>query len=148
MNLTGRPIYQKAGAVRDESGRKKWAAHHDYCMACGRSAAAAASDINAWPGLQTHHIEKSGRSDEPCNYLRVCGECHNRIESHTVTRRIDGTRVVLPKITYGMTLWLKRRATLAEYDPARLAVLRGRPLPDVEEPPAELLAEYEARRGR
>jgi len=26
--------------------------------------------------LQTHHIIKPGRSDEPCNLLRVCERCH------------------------------------------------------------------------
>ena len=60
----------KSRPVKDPEAVRQWADGHDCCQVCGIDEHKA-----RWvhiTGLQTHHIIKAGRSDEPCNLLRVC----------------------------------------------------------------------------
>jgi hypothetical protein len=70
--------------------------------------------------LQTHHIIKPGRSDEPCNLFRVCEQCHRIIEGERVPDNKGG---YFPKLTLAHVLHCKRELDPHEYDPDRLTVL-------------------------
>lgn len=111
--------------IRDPETRTAWSAAHDRCQICGRTEAELRR-ARVWPsGLQTHHIIKPGRSDEPCNLLRVCSRHHDLIEGY----RVRGCRA----ITLGNVLWAKQRWDPEEYDPERLMALWGRAsLPELE----------------
>jgi len=105
-------------AVRDRATLRQWAQRHEYCQVCGIGWGGA-----RWAGLaglQTHHIIKPGRSDEPCNLLRVCGRCHRIIEGERVP---DGHGGHWPRLTLAHVLYCKREHDPEEYDPDRLTVL-------------------------
>lgn len=124
----------KSGIKRDDGFRASWAVLHGWCQCCGVPQYRA-----AWPGLQTHHIIQGvGRSDEACNLLNLCSRCHDIF--HGARVRVDG--VLLPRITRGMLIRVKRLLFPDEHDAERLAVLYGRPLPDEEELPAVYRVEY------
>lgn len=133
----------KLKSVHDPAITAEWSQRMWFCHACG-----AASD-----NLTTHHIigGRGGRSDEWCNYLRLCWHpCHVLV--HESVER-------LPKITLGIALTMKLLAVLAtskptlpkllvgllagypnmsfkhsadEWNPKRLEALHGRNLPDLE----------------
>lgn len=110
--------YIKSCPVKNRKVVGRWAATHDYCQVCLISERAA-----RWrrlTGLQTHHIIKPGRSDEPCNLLRVCERCHRIIEGERVPDRKAGH---FPKLTLAHVLHCKRELDPHEYDPDRLTVL-------------------------
>lgn len=55
--------------------RETWRASvQDVCMSCG------AEEVNSWPGLQIHEIERRSQAPkawgELCNYLLLCPTCH------------------------------------------------------------------------
>lgn len=121
----------KSKPVRDVRFRRAWAAERDRCQVCG---------INRWfsqpvSGLQVHHIIKSGRSDEACNLLLVCDECHKVIEGERVVR-YDGSR--REPLTLANVLWFKQASDPEEYNEDRLTILyrhrqrteKYRPLPE------------------
>lgn len=105
---------------KDREVLSAFVATHPRCQACG-----------ATHGLQIHHIVKQGRAHEPTNLLRLCVRCHHLAEGLDVRGR-DGR--LLPKLTIGNCLWLKRDQEPAVYDAARLQELRGSRLPDPERP--------------
>lgn len=110
-----RPIRTNAGKKR----REMWSKEQTFCVSCGFTL-----------DLETHHIVKQGRSEEPCNWLRLCRVCHQLAENYVVHR--DGMR--LPNLSLAHCLWLKRKWNPEEYDFDRLQELRGRFLPEPEEP--------------
>ena len=92
--------------------------HSVYCQVCGIGQFA-----TRWArrtGLQTHHIIKPGRSDEPCNLLRVCEQCHRIVEGERVPHDKGGH---YPKLTLAHVLHCKREHDPHEYDLDRLTVL-------------------------
>jgi hypothetical protein len=131
---------KKCRPVRDESGRRVWNLQHGHCQACGRTAGAWGRE---WGGLSTHHIVKFRRSDEDCNYLRLCGRCHELAEGARIPHPDGGH---WPLLTQGVCLTLKRTRESQQWNPARLAELFGRALPCPE--PIPSLIEQEYRRNR
>ena len=133
-----------SGPVKDREAVRQWAERHDCCQVCGIDEHTA-----RWlqiTGLQTHHIIKAGRSDEPCNLLRVCERCHRIIEGESVPDEKGGH---WPPLTLAHVLHCKWEYDPQEYDADRLTVLwkhRGRtpafdPLPRPEPLPAVYIAE-------
>ncbi len=118
-NRRPRPAgYLKSRPVKDPAAVRQWAERHDCCQVCGIDEPKA-----RWvgiTGLQTHHIIKAGRSDEPCNLLRVCERCHRIIEGESVPDENGGH---WPKLTLAHVLGCKREHDPQEYDPDRLTVL-------------------------
>jgi len=119
-----RPVgYVKSRPVEDQEAVRRWAENHDCCQVCGIDEHKA-----RWvhiTGLQTHHIIKAGRSDEPCNLLRVCERCHRVIEGESVPDEQGGH---WPRLTLAHVLYCKLEHDPQQYDPDRLTVLwRNRP---------------------
>ena len=136
--------YLQSRPVRDPEAVRQWAQGHDCCQVCGIDGHKA-----RWvyiTGLQTHHIIKAGRSDEPCNLLRVCERCHRIIEGESVPEEDGGH---WPPLTLAHVLYCKREYDPHEYDADRLTLLwRNRrrspafdPLPRPEPLPAAYLEE-------
>ncbi len=136
--------YVKSRPVKDREAVRQWAHGHDCCQVCGIDEYKA-----RWvhvAGLQTHHIIKAGRSDEPCNLLRVCERCHRIIEGESVPDEQGGH---WPRLTLAHVLYCKREHDPRQYDPHRLTVLwRNRqrslafdPLPRPEPLPAVYIDE-------
>ncbi len=138
------PGYVKSRPVKDPKAVRRWSDQHDFCQVCG------IDDHKArWAhitGLQTHHIIKAGRSDEPCNLLRVCERCHRIIEGESVPDERGGH---WPHLTLAHVLYCKQEHDPRQYDPDRLTVLwRNRkraldfdPLPPPESLPEAYIAE-------
>lgn len=131
MDLVG----PKVGFVKDPAFYAAWAQAHRKCHACGIPTSKAKS--MRWPGLSTHHIIKPGRSDEACNLLRLCQRDHDLAEGRSI--RVNGN--LLPKLSIGICLSLKKECSPGEWDPERLAWLFGKSLPDLEPIPSFLLLE-------
>jgi hypothetical protein len=107
--------YVKSRPVTDQESVRQWADLHDCCQVCGIDEHKA-----RWAqitGLQTHHIIKAGRSDEPCNLLRVCERCHRIIEGECVP---DGSGGHRPPLTLAHVLCCKQEHDPREYDLDRL----------------------------
>jgi len=126
-------IFRKANPITDQEVRERWRSegdHGDRCQVCHRPWARA-----GWRGMWVHHIihGANGRSDESCNFLFVCGRCHDMI--HDGCYRDEQTKELQPHITLGMVLWIKSHTS--EWDADRLAALYHRRLPDL-----EILAPY------
>src|SRR4051794_1511100 len=115
---------QKPRPVDDPIMYANFASTHDHCQACGIDAKTAYHQ--RWPGLSRHHIIKSGRSDEVTNLLMLCHRCHELAENKPL--RVDG--VLMPKLPVAVCLSIKATREPLVFNPARLEVLRGRPLPD------------------
>ena len=133
----GRPFFQKSKPVKDSKGYAKWNREHMYCMACGISQHRAPL-LNAGIGLSTHHIIKAGRSDEPCNLLRLCQRCHDLAENRTII--LKGER--LPCLSLGACLTIKKFRDRNNFDLKRLEVLRYSGLPDMEPIPEFIESEF------
>lgn len=119
-------LYQKSKPVRDAAGRRLWLSGHNRCAVCGIPVWSLFAE--RWPPiLTTHHIIKPGRSDEPCNQLAVCERCHRTIEGERVPR---GRALYWPPLPLGVVLAIKREADPEEWNPARLAELYHRALPE------------------
>lgn len=132
------PAFVRAHPVRDLTLRREWRRTKVACQACGRP---------EWQcdfrGLSVHHIVKPGRSDEVCNFLALCGTCHQLAELLQV--RENGA--VLPKLPLAVCLTLKRLQDPEEYNPARLEQLLHERLPDPGPVPAYFVREFQRRRG-
>lgn len=147
--------------TRDQPRRKavhnpvlaaKWGRSKPFCAACG----AGEYGLHV---LTNHHVipGSGGRSDEPCNWLRLgmhvchdlasgldvrgeprwvrCHECGPGILSCKSCMGfgwVHESGILLPKITLGIALSLKMRADPDEVDLERLQELRGSRLPDLE----------------
>ena len=137
-------IYVKANVVIDPRCRANWRIYGDHrcrCQVCH------ATEYQAdWRGLQVHHIihGSNGRSDEPCNFLLVCGICHGMIHDD---QYCDSHGVLLPKITLGNVLWVKSHCDDGTWDEERLEVLYHRALPAWTILPAHYLNERAMRRA-
>lgn len=132
----------RRGVVKDKDFYAAWNAAHDYCHCCGIAQHLAPSDYGG-VGISTHHVVKSGRSDEACNLLRLCGRCHDLAEGHTI-RRPD--RTTWPKLSLAVCLSIKLVRDPDDFDPVRLAALFGRRLPDALPIPDVFEESYRARR--
>lgn len=124
----------------------EWSSNHRHCQCCGIGAELAS--FVRWPGLSTHHIVKPGRVHTETNLIRLCQRCHDLAEGLDTPTWLpeNGPKFYYPKLALAHVLWMKREHEPAEYDPARLAQIHMRPLPEPEPPPSVFLAEWEARR--
>lgn len=104
-----REPHEKMNLVRDITERVSWRAlHEERCMICGTR-----RDHADFRGLQVHHIAgAAGRSDEPCNFLLVCGVCHEAIHAG--------------KLELDDILAAKQLCDPENFDRDRVMVLRGR----------------------
>ena len=117
-------------AIRDETARKLWVARQTRCACCGMPM----SRI-PFPGPQCHHIVRRNRSDEPCNWLLLCGfPCHVLMDQGVMVP--DGKGGYLEPLTQGQQLSLKLRSAPDEYDYERLCVIKSERLPEPEPVPA------------
>lgn len=73
-----------------------------------------------------------------CNLLMLCGRDHDLAEGRSVRRN----GVLMPRLTLGVCLSLKRLHEPEEWDPERLARLLGENLPDLEPIPEFLFVEW------
>jgi len=136
--------YMKSHPVKDQQAVRQWADRHDCCQVCGIDEHKAR--CVQVTGLQTHHIVKAGRSDEPCNLLRVCERCHRIIEGESVP---DGNGGYWPQLTLAHVLHCKQEQDPREFNSDRLTILwRNRqrtrdfdPLPPPEPLPDAYVAE-------
>lgn len=88
--------------------------------------------------LETHHIVKQGRSDEPCNLLRVCCQCHRVIEGEKASDELGPC----PPLKLEHVLWCKKQGDPQEYDRKRLAQLKHMALPSAKKPPQRYIDEF------
>lgn len=131
---------QKLNIVRDWEIGYSWKLGHPFCLLCGIVATQAKAE--RWPGLELAHIiGGAGRSDEPCNLLILCARDHWLFH---YTGRWNGQ--AFERITLAHLLWAKRQRDPGNWNPERLKELRGKALPDVEEPPAFVMEEWKRRR--
>lgn len=141
-NLGDRAIYQRVYPVDDPAMYKQWAVDHPYCMACGVSAREAPFAPNCGGiGLSTHHIIKPGRSDEKCNLLRLCKRDHDLAEGMRI--RVRGE--LLPVLTIGVCLTLKKVRDPGDWNPERLTELFRQTLPEMEAIPDVIQADWKRR---
>lgn len=124
-------------AVRDEKARKLWASQKTRCDCCGLPV----SRI-PFPGAQVHHIVRRNRSDEPCNFLLICGfPCHVLMD---VGNRVpDGKSGYLDALSQAQQLTLKLERASDEYDYERLCVIKGERLDDPEPLPQWVIESWE-----
>jgi len=131
-------VINKAGMKKNRAVLRDWAEEHDRCHVCGITYDQTFDpQYELWPqGLQVHHIihGTAGRSDEPCNLLRVCKRCHDRI--HEGRQRI-GRGPWRCSLSLANVLWYKRKATPKEYSPKRLSQLWHRAVPRPQKPEGE-----------
>lgn len=127
--------FEKAVPVKSRATLERFAAEQDRCACC-------------WIGrnptldrrLEIHHLVKLGRSDERCNLLMLCNECHRLAEGERI--RVAGE--LLPTLTLGMCLWLKLESDPEHFDLARLTKLRHWNMPPLEMLPDRLLGRRHA----
>jgi hypothetical protein len=134
--------YVRCRPVKDKRLYDLYLEEHPYCQICGVPSHVA-PNTNGGIGLSRHHIVKFGRSDEKCNLLSVCARCHSLAEG----RLIRVGESLLPKLTLGIVLTLKQLRTPNEYNAERLAQLYGQTLPDLEQVPDWVVAEWKRWRG-
>jgi hypothetical protein len=123
-------FFERSFPIKDRAVLGEFALTFQYCAAC-------------WIGpnpflsrkLEIHHVVRQGRSDERCNLLRLCNECHRLAEGETI--RVDGRP--LPKLTLARCLFLKRESDPEYYVRWRLQQLYHKRLPQIQKLPLTLL---------
>ncbi len=128
--------FVQSHVVKDEAARLAWIMDGDHGNRCG--VCHVPLERSGWRGLTVHHIihGANGRDDEPCNFLLVCGRCHDMI--HDGQYRDEETGELLPPITLGMVLWVKSHTeSWDDQVEQRLTQLYHKRLPDW-----EILADY------
>jgi len=102
----------------------------DHCQVCGRSKRVIRCEIHHL----AHGIGGAGRSDESCNLIMLCVECHEWLgHGGAPSSWADG----LPDLPrdrderFGLLLWAKWHTDQATTDWRRLAELRQSYLPDL-----------------
>jgi hypothetical protein len=105
----------KCNVVDSPLARRAYVSLHPHCAACGGNG-----------GLCCHHIIGGwSRSDEPCNFITLCLECHAAYHDRPGNR---------PVLNLANILWLKRRQSPDTWNLGRLGQLAGRTLPEMEPP--------------
>ena len=130
------PLIFKSPETLDE-----FAVEFDFCWAC-----AAKDRPTVWQGgLQIHHWAggRYGRSDIRHNLIRVCVKCHELAGSY-IHRQANG--LVVPTLTRGACLWLKKLHDPDFWDPKILEKLTRQSLPEIEPPDSYYLDQYRTRR--
>ena len=129
----------RIGTIRDPEGRRMWARRqYPRCQVCGRP-----DRLCDFRGLSVHHICRFRRSDEPTNFLLVCGVCHDAI--HFVDHVGDDGEV-LEQLTVPMQFAIKKLRAPEEYDEQRLLVLWARVSYDPEPVPEWVQEKWKSRR--
>jgi hypothetical protein len=128
----------KRNVQRDNDARKAWALSRldQGCMSCGMA-------FVDWRGLSVHHLfpGRCGRSDEPANYLLVCGPCHDVLEG----RRVIVNRLALPLLAearLGVGLTMKLVRNYEDWDRDACARLSGPRMPELEPIPSWIEDRY------
>lgn len=113
----------KAHPIKDRAILAQFAVEQQRCACCWIG-------VNPFLSrkLEIHHIIRQGRSDERCNLLRLCNECHRLAEGENI--RQDGE--LLPKLSLGMCLWMKLESDYGNHNLRRLAELYHKRLPEPE----------------
>ena len=120
--------FNKSYPVKDKAALEQFAVDQQRCACCWIG-------VNPFLSrkLEIHHLIKQGRSDERCNLLRLCNECHRLAEMESIRENGD----LLPKLTLGMCLWLKLESDYGHHDLRRLTELYHKRLPECELLPDE-----------
>jgi hypothetical protein len=134
----------KRNAIKEAAARKEWGQEHvsGGCMICGIKKA-------DWRGFTVHHIRpgRDGRSDEPCNYLLVCGLCHDLCEG--LAKRDNATGLLVPTVPDGMQMTMKWLRDPDDWNLKRLAELSwGERLPLMEPPHSWINGTYQRNQPR
>lgn len=132
-------MYKRAYPVDDEAGRKARAKKKTSCLFCGVDRKLAPMLYGGVP-CSVHHIIRSGRSDEACNEAFICGRCHDLVHDGNI--RDPKTKELLPRLTLGIQLTLKKIRDPENWNPDRLQELFGQALPDLLPIPDFLEREY------
>lgn len=113
-------LCRKVGVVKDLAFRWKWLAGRSKCEMCGASRTVALRRWGwlGWSFVPHHIIGGPGRSDEACNLLAVCWQCHQDLHVGRLTRE-DAIEA-------------KAMAGVKEWNPERLCELAGRKSLDME----------------
>lgn len=109
---------------KDQRFYKSWSESRTSCAACGISKVSA--EKYRWPGLETHHIVKPGRSHEACNLIRLCRRCHQLAEGNDITGTIGGVEYIWDRLSIENVIWLKLLSEPKDVDLMRLSQLLGR----------------------
>lgn len=118
-------LAMSAPPCKDQVFYKDWSRRHNArCMACHITAGKA--EFHRWPGLQTHHIVKPGRSHESANLIRLCQRCHELAEGKEWTGYVNDRRLRWPRLEIENVVWLKMLDDGAAVDLMRLSELLGR----------------------
>lgn len=121
-------LHRRGHPVKDRNALEQFALAVPYCQGCGRRW----GQKCWWFGrvvLHIHHLVKDGRSDEPCNLMRLCGMCHGLCHGLRIRNPKDGQ--LLPSLQdFALQLGLKRFRDPERWNPVRLAELLGRNLPE------------------
>lgn len=122
-----------ADRIKNRCVLESFAVSWEHCQLCGATPPGTQFDR-----LHIHHIfgGTRGRSDESTNLIRLCSECHDRVQ---------GNSTFLPVV-----LWAKWRTEKETWKPTidwvKLAILRRQHLP-TPKPDARWLEEYERNRS-
>ena len=138
--------YKKRNPVRDPDLRRQYALSIGHCQSCG--AGPTQCDFR---GLSVHHIAKPGRSDELCNFLLLCGTCHDLAEGRNI--RVPSTdpptprgeKRLLPLLPPAICCSLKKDRDPENWNLPRLLELWGWASLDLEPIPQEIQAMYQIR---
>jgi len=95
------------GETAEQKVLREFAEKHLHCWACGwpSSVYGYVQDFAKW--LEIHHIVKLNRVHATWNLSRLCDQCHQLAEFHTV--RNPKTERPMPYLKMQHILWLKRR---------------------------------------
>lgn len=133
--------YSKCKPVKDKVFYDEYALERPWCEACGVSASRAPYHHHCGGvGLSRHHLVKFRRSDEATNLLVLCNRDHQLAEG--ILLRDPSTGLLLPKLTLGMCLSIKKARSPELLDLDRLAELYGQALPDFEPIPEFIEREW------
>lgn len=124
-------VKERSNPLKDEVAYGTWALQNRFCWACGIPYYKA-GQVNRQ--LSTHHIIKSGRSDEFCNLMRLCRRCHDSAEGQEFP---NWTQLEL-----GIALSIKKAMDPHAWNPERMAELYHKELPDLIPIPAEYDREF------
>lgn len=104
---------------------EKFMADFPFCFACGWS------DFGPWrtwgfPKIDNAHIVGgAGRQHDRRAIIRLCQSCHKSSHGERVVMgNKDGVNLIMPKLTFGMLIGLKKEIDPIHYDQSYLMSIR------------------------